>query len=186
MQALEVELNKSPYENLAAVHEALLYWPDNDDRNGDYGYVKTLETRGRQAMAELVEFMGKLPERYSYRSVDEYILGYVRADGALDSGEAEALRQWNVMLRGALRIGGEQTGKFDVKAKVVLQMLLEDVCEFSMGRHERAMMTLSARLIGQSKGTRGRMSLWEASVPFLEVGEGAEREALVEVSGPEV
>ena len=176
MRSLEVELNKSPYKDLAACHEALLYW--NDDQNSDYGYAQTLATQGRQAMLELVEFMDRLPERYHYSSIDEYILGYSRSGGELSQrGETEALEQWNEMLRSALSLG-EQTGEFGEMERWEAQMLLEDVCEFSMGRHERSMRTLPARL--KSKG------LWEASVPFLEVGQGAEREALIEVVEPEV
>lgn len=178
MRTLEVELNKSPYKDLAAVHEALLYW--NDDWSGDYGYANIFETRGKRAMTELVLFMGRLPGRYHYDSVDEYILGYERAGGELSRLEIEALKQWNAMLRRALSLGTEMAGKLVETDRAAVQALLEDVCEFSMGRHERAMKTLSARLESKGKG------IWEASVPFLAVGEGAEREALVEVVGPEV
>jgi hypothetical protein len=128
-------------------------------------------------MMELVEFMGSLPGRYYYSSVDEYVLGYSPSGGELSGEEAQDLKQWNVILRQALRMSNPSDG-FDELSRQAAQVLLEDVCEFSVGRHERAMRTLPARLKSKGKG------LQNESVPFLEIGQGSEREALVEVVGP--
>lgn len=145
LRQLEVEANLVGMEALAAVVEAVAYWADDFDNR--YGYKKILVEQGRKGMVEMLEFLDSLPERYSYASAAEYVLGYEPAGNVVDEGEGKALSQWNQLRLDALGIAGTEREKdMDGGVRLRMERLMEEALEFVNLRHERALNTLGMRM----------------------------------------